>query len=212
MKKSVLSLSVLLGLAVANANAATTDLTVTGTITPAACTPTLGNGGLVDYGVLSVPDLEEATTIYRLPAKNLNFSIDCSAPVLFALIANDNRRDSADTTNAALMGLGKHEDQNIGYFGMRWDEENTQVDGVRGYPLYSNDAGNSWQNVLTATLTDAGRAPNNRLSFSNTGGATPVPATNVNVIMDIIGGIYKALPINSAVPLDGSATIEVVYL
>ncbi|UVL57770.1 DUF1120 domain-containing protein [Pseudomonas sp. B21-035] len=212
MKKSVLSLAVLMTLATANAMAATTDLTVTGTITPAACTPTLSNGGLVEYGSLSLTELEETSIGYKLPAKSLNLSIECSAPATFALITNDNRRDSSPA-NAWLFGLGNHLDQAIGYFGMTMDHENTIVDGAPGTHLASEDAGNTWTNIMDGILQDAGRAPDYRAAFSSTGSSVgPAPASSVNVIMDIRGSINKGLTLNGAMELDGSATIEVVYL
>ncbi|UVM57410.1 DUF1120 domain-containing protein [Pseudomonas sp. B21-012] len=211
MKKSVLSLAVLITLATANAMAATTDLTVTGTITPAACTPTLSNGGLVEYGSLALTELEETSIGYSLPAKSLNFSIECSAPATFALIANDNRRDSSGT-NPWLFGLGKHQDQAIGYYGMRWTYESIVVDGQQGMTLASNDGGNSWDAVFDGVLQDAGRAPDFLTGFSTTSNLGPIPATSVNLTMDVVGNIYKDLTLNGAMELDGSATIEVVYL
>ncbi|QVM95367.1 DUF1120 domain-containing protein [Pseudomonas sp. SORT22] len=212
MKKSVLSLAVLMTLATANAMAATTDLTVTGTITPAACTPTLGNGGLVEYGSLALTELEETSTGYRLPVKSLSFSIECSAPAAFALIANDNRRDSSPA-NAWLFGLGTHQDQAIGHFMMRWNYETLVIDGTQGYTIESIDNGNSWNAVFDGVLYDAGQAPSNLVGFSITSSELgPAPATSVNLTMDVDGGINKGLTLNGAMELDGSATIEIVYL
>ncbi|QPG60716.1 DUF1120 domain-containing protein [Pseudomonas sp. BIGb0427] len=211
MKKSVLSLAVLMTLATTHAMAATTDLTVTGTITPAACTPTLSNGGLVEYGSLALTDLEENPTNYKLPAKSLNFSIECSAPATFALIANDNRRDSSPA-DAWLFGLGKHQDQLIGYYGMTWQYESTVVDGAQGSNLLSEDGGNSWNDIIDGILQDAGRKPNALTGFSTGTNLGPTPATSVNVTMDVRGTINKGLTLNGAMKLDGSATIEVVYL
>ncbi|WP_449438997.1 DUF1120 domain-containing protein [Pseudomonas migulae] len=73
--------------------ASSTDLTVTGLITPNACTPTLADGGNIDIG--------------KVPAKNLNpiantevgnhymaFNVNCDAPVLFAVKSIDNKPDT----------------------------------------------------------------------------------------------------------------------
>ncbi|UVL63082.1 DUF1120 domain-containing protein [Pseudomonas sp. B21-032] len=211
MKKSVLSLAVLITLATANAMAATTDLTVTGTITPAACTPTLSNGGLVEYGSLALTELEETSVGYSLPAKSLSFSIECSAPATFALIANDNRRDSSGI-DPWLFGLGKHQDQSIGSYAMTWQYESTVVDGTQGENLGSPDGGNNWTSIVDGILHDAGRSPNHLVGFSSGPHLGPTPATSVNVTMDVSGTINKNLTMNGAMELDGSATIEVVYL
>ncbi|MCE5982370.1 MULTISPECIES: DUF1120 domain-containing protein [Pseudomonas] len=211
MKNSVLSLAVLMSLATANAMAATTDLTVTGIITPAACTPTLSNGGLVEYGSLALTDLEDTPSQYNLPAKSLNFAIECSAPTTFALIANDNRRDSSPAS-PWLFGLGKHQDQSIGQYGMTWQYESTVVDGTQGLNLLSEDGGNSWNEIGDGVLQDAGRVPNALTGFSIGTNLGPTPATSVNVTMDVRGSINKGLTLNGAMELDGSATIEVIYL
>ncbi|WP_433886472.1 DUF1120 domain-containing protein [Pseudomonas vranovensis] len=213
MKTSVLTLAVFMGLASTNALAAATDLTVAGTITPAACTPSLSNGGLVDYGSLALTELEESQHLYALPAKSLNFSIECSAPATFAVIANDNRRDSSGI-NPWQFGLGKHQDQVIGYFFMTMFQGNTLVDGAQGYHLSSEDAGNTWNYVITGSLLDTARAADYRAAFSSTGSDIqgPTPASSVHAIMDINGVINKNLTLNGAMALDGSATIEVVYL
>ncbi|MBS7600024.1 DUF1120 domain-containing protein [Pseudomonas sp. RC2C2] len=211
MKKSVLTLAALLSLATANAMAATTDLSVTGTITPAACTPTLSNGGVVDYGVQSLSNLEETSTTYKLPAKSLNFAIECSAPAAIAVIANDNRRESAGP-NPWLFGLGMYEDQPIGIYYMHWDDEEALIDGGSGMNLISRDAGNTWDSHRTATLVDAGRGPDERISFSNQTVSSPTAVTSVTMNMKVTGHINKDLSFNDNVTLDGSATIEIVYL
>ncbi|KJK15632.1 DUF1120 domain-containing protein [Pseudomonas sp. 2(2015)] len=212
MKKSVLSLAVLISLTTANAMAATTDLTVSGTITPAACTPTLSNGGQVEYGSLALTELEETSAGYQLPNKTLSFSIECSAPAAFALIANDNRRDSSPA-NPWLFGLGTHQDQAIGHFAMKWNYETLVIDGTQGYTIESHDNGNTWSNILDGVLYDAGRAPSHLVGFSTTGSELgPAPATSVNLTMIVGGFINKDLTLNGAMELDGSATLEVKYL
>ena len=141
MKKSVITLSVLLGLACSQAMASTTELTITGTITPSACTPTLGNNGLVDYGRLSVESLEATNDSYSLPEKNLTFTVDCAASTLFALIGTDNRSASSADQNG--FGLGLHGVTSIGHYALLF--ENAELDGQQANGLLSMDAGQTWQ-------------------------------------------------------------------
>ena len=41
--------------------ASSADLSVTGLITPSACTPSLSDGGIVDHGKLTVKDLKRTS-------------------------------------------------------------------------------------------------------------------------------------------------------
>ncbi|MNJ19233.1 hypothetical protein D3C77_135530 [compost metagenome] len=211
VKKSALSLAVLVSLASATAMAATTDLTVTGNITPSACAPTFANGGVVDYGSLAVTELEEISYGYLLPAKSLNLSIECSTPATFALIANDNRRDSGQA-GGALFGLGKHQDQNIGGYLLRWNSEDVLIDGAQGTTVESMDSGNSWKIVSTGMVEEAGYMPQFRLGFSTGVEPRPSAASSVSVVMNIHGHVKKELPFSDRVELDGSTTVELVYL
>jgi len=79
------------------------DLTVRGIITPNACTPSLSSGGVIDHGKMSAKDLN-ATQITPLPKVNLQMTVTCDAPVVFALKATDNRAGSG---NASGFGLGR---------------------------------------------------------------------------------------------------------
>ncbi|WP_330220783.1 DUF1120 domain-containing protein [Pseudomonas frederiksbergensis] len=64
MKKcfAALSTTALISLAPYALAASSTDLTVTGTITPSACTPSLSGNGVVDYGKISARDLNQDTS------------------------------------------------------------------------------------------------------------------------------------------------------
>ncbi|WP_433912139.1 DUF1120 domain-containing protein [Pseudomonas vranovensis] len=213
VKKFVLSLAALIGLASAQAMAATTDLSVTGTVTPAACTPTFANGGVVDYGTLAVTDLDhnEFQDHYWLPAKSISFAIECSAPATFALISNDNRRASGDGMGG-IFGLGTHQDQKIGGYRIRWLNANVTVDGAQGTTVESMDGGNTWTNAAGGQFEDAESWPWFRSGFSTGAEVRPTSATSVGVVMDIHGFVLKDLPFHDLVKLDGSSTIELVYL
>lgn len=63
--------------------ASTVDLTVDGSITPAACTPTISNNGVFDFGNISAGDLS-ATKSTSIGAKRFSYSITCDAPTAIA--------------------------------------------------------------------------------------------------------------------------------
>ena len=98
--------SLLLWAALPATAASTVDLSVTGRITPTACTPLLSSGGLIDYGKISQQDLnlERGT---RLPIKQLQVSIGCNAPSRFALRMRDNRDGTATVNSEIYYGLGR---------------------------------------------------------------------------------------------------------
>lgn len=204
MKKSVITLSVLLGLACSQAMASTTELTITGTITPSACTPTLGNNGVIDYGRLSVEGLEEQGSYYRLPFKQVNLSIDCGAPATFALIATDNRRASA--TGSLYFGLGMHNNQKIGLVALEFPSQ-AELDGQQRDVLLSSDAGQSW--TRKPVLFPTNSYPDNRIGF---GDSTPIAGSHLNTQLHVYSLIAKSLPYTDDIQLDGSATLEVYYL
>lgn len=211
MNKSLLSLAVLFTLASTNAMAATTDLSVSGTITPAACAPTFANSGVVDYGSLAVTELEEMSYDYLLPAKSLNLSIECSAPASFALIAHDNRRQSGEAAGA-VFGLGKHLDQNIGGYRLRWSNDTVLIDGAQGTTVESMNSGNSWTIVPGGNFEEAGYWPQFRVGFSTGAEPRPTPASSVSLTLDVWSHVKKDLPFSDLVDLDGSMTVELLYL
>ena len=68
---AALSATALIGVAPYALAASSTDLTVTGIITPNACTPTLSGGGIVDHGKFSAKDLNAGHETTALPTETL---------------------------------------------------------------------------------------------------------------------------------------------
>ena len=66
------------------------DISVIGTISPAACVPLAAGGGVIDYGFISPSQLAE-TGPTVLEAKTLGFSIACSADINVAVRGVSNR-------------------------------------------------------------------------------------------------------------------------
>lgn len=82
------------------------DIKVIGTISPTACTPTASGGGVVDYGNIK-PSTLDATGTTVLPAKTLNFTIQCSGEANVALRASSNRGVAANAGTANSTGASK---------------------------------------------------------------------------------------------------------
>jgi hypothetical protein len=183
--------------------ASTVDLTVKGIITPNACTPSLSSGGVIDHGKMSAKDLN-ATQITPLPKVNLQMTVTCDAPVVFALKATDNRAGSG---NASGFGLGRiNGTQKLGSYSLTMSAP--LADGEVVQSIASFDNGTTWEKysffenglmLSVATLADV---------------STPRPTQELVTDISYSGYINRTdgLDLSNEVNLDGSATIEVTYL
>ncbi|NWC37596.1 DUF1120 domain-containing protein, partial [Pseudomonas gingeri] len=83
--------------------ASSVDLSVKGAITPSACTPSLSNNGVVDYGKISAQDLNP-TGLTELPKTFFKLAVNCEAPSLFGLVPQDNRSSIAGSKVSFVLG------------------------------------------------------------------------------------------------------------
>lgn len=106
-------LASLIALASASAFAEPTAvLKVHGTLTNAACTPSIGNGGVIDYGYIRLGELS-ALENNNLGQKQVPVTITCSSPTKVGFTILDNRSDS----NARLpVDIGKNLNQSVKYY------------------------------------------------------------------------------------------------
>lgn len=208
MKTSLISLStVLLLSSISSAFAASTvELTVTGLITPSACTPMLSST-VIDHGKISAKDIDQDRG--KIFNNNLDMTVTCDAQTLFGLRGIDNRAASS-TMPGVGYGLGLINDtQKIGNFTLAFVSPN--ADGTNVLPLESTDNGATWSDTEGATWQQAYLA-----SFGERSGGTwaPIPIQNLVTQMQVQTTIAPArgLDLSNEVLIDGSATIEVKYL
>lgn len=192
--------------------ASSVDLSVKGSITPAACTPVLGNGGRVDHGKISFKDLNR-TGETKLPVQTLPFSVNCTAPTLFAVKPTDNRAGSSAEWNGAssFFGVGVvNGDVKVGFYSLKMN--NSTADAI-AQPVIESADGQVWFDALDNTQV---WQPGWLRSFKDVGAGaiTPQPiqvmATDIVVETSIRDKAF--LPANQEIPIDGSATLDVVYL
>lgn len=206
--------SLLLWAALPATAASTVDLSVTGRITPTACTPLLSSGGLIDYGKISQQDLnlERGT---RLPIKQLQVSIGCNAPSRFALRMRDNRDGTATVNSEIYYGLGlDHSGNRIGLYSMSFDPRHTLVDSAATvFGTESTTGGLAWR---TANLNPIDIGANSYLGFTDIQGSTAGPSAIQELVSTVkVEAVINArqnLDLSRDTPLDGSATLEVLYL
>ncbi|MDR6165560.1 DUF1120 domain-containing protein [Pseudomonas fluorescens] len=187
--------------------AATADLRITGTITPAACTPVFAKGGVVDYGNIAAETLS-STSITKLSKEYLTYTITCDAPVAIGTSWVDNRADAGGNGSDSF-GLGKQGSKDIGFYQIRHVIGIANADGADADNVYS-EAGSAWKRYNNEWV----RSDNGQIvSFAPTGTLTPFAYTTYSGVLEIQASIFEAnsLDMTSAIDFDGLATMEVVY-
>ena len=216
MKKILIPLTALplLGSSLAANAASTVDLTVTGLITPMACTPVLSGGGLVDFGKISRNDLNPSTGT-RLPHKYLTLTVTCNAAGRYALRMRDNREGTAHVNSEIFYGLGLDSSGNkIGVYSVSFDPKQTVVDDLAVvYGTESTTGGLAWR---TSNLNPIDIGSRSLLGFTDVLGSNAGPSAIQSMTstlkLEATINARENLDLSVETPMDGSATLEVVYL
>jgi hypothetical protein len=185
--------------------ASSTDLTVTGLITPSACTPLLSNTGVVDLGKISVKDLSpDRHTQFN---RTLQMSVECLAPALFALKGIDNSTGSTNPDSA--YGLGMIDDKKIGEYILV--TSNSLADGSAVLPILSRDGGITWGSGEGDLW-----AVRDHIAFSDQSSGPWAPmlikTLTTDLLIEAIISPTQGMNLANDVLIDGSATLEVKYL
>ncbi|NWA65847.1 DUF1120 domain-containing protein [Pseudomonas reactans] len=186
--------------------ASTTDLTVTGLITPSACTPSLSSGGLVEYGKVSAKDLDPIRTTILADAR-LEMEILCEGLTAMALKLIDNQQGTS--INQYNLGLGLTSAQEkIGMVSIRF--ENPMADNVAVHVSESQDGGQTWApNNGQAFYALSLHAPSNPADMTQ-----PISSTRFTTGLKINAVIARAdsLTLTGEEAFRANGTIEVNYL
>lgn len=187
--------------AFANSN---TELLVQGVITPSACAPVVSGGGIVDFGKVSVKDLN-THTYTDLPRETMLLSVRCDGPTFFTLNTIDNRPGTA-ASHFSWHGLGTTaNDEKVGDAGLGL--YTPVADNVSVRTITSRDGGTTWMPsvMLSHTLLTA---------VANSDDVTPIAIQELDAEIRLITHIAPAndLTLTDEVPIDGHATVQVNYL
>ncbi|HDC4639295.1 TPA: DUF1120 domain-containing protein [Enterobacter cloacae] len=220
MKKIILATAIALSTTSAFA-AETAVLKVKGTLTNAACTAELGNGGIVDYGYIRLGELSN-TSNNKIGQKQIPVTINCTAPTKVGFTITDNRGDSNaqlpvdiggnmnQTAKYYTYGIGLTNDgKKIGNYGM-W-MTGTTVDGKSVDSIAQN---HDWS-ATTWKKTGIPRSDGfQTVAFAETGTTTPMAITtaNFNFVTNLVIWDTTTLAITDDTPLDGQNTMTLVYL
>lgn len=190
------------------------ELTVKGTIIPAACDLTLAAGGIVDYQTIPSGSLS-ATNYNPLTEKPVSFSISCGkSPAKFGLTVSDLKSDSKVT---GILGPAFNEAQNFGLGlvnGKRTGGYSVTLKNLRSsngslYPIVRAGTAADWQ-------TSDGKVAQRPSQYSWREGNHLIPAsiTHLTGTLEVKAVINRTqeLDISREVTLDGRATLELSYI
>ncbi|KDO01830.1 MULTISPECIES: DUF1120 domain-containing protein [Pseudomonas] len=214
--KPLCTLTALLTFVSAGAHASSTDVNISGTLTPAACTPSLSANGQVDFGNISMPELPPQPVIpdhSALPPRNLTFTVVCDRPTRFALIATGNRRDSTSMPMPKAFGLGTTTSgESLGFYSAVWADSDATLDNLPADTLYSEDKGSTWTRIAGGGFEHQGDKPDSRLGFARRSQNSPSAAELLNLRLEVTGWLRNDITHVDEALLDGHMTIELQYL
>lgn len=202
------------------------NLNVSGTLTNAACEPSLSNGGVVDFGHIPLGGLDKTST-NQLGHKKITLTITCESPMAVAFRTTDNRSDSrevltiidskgegfpsSDQSNGGFeFGLGKTAGgENIGSYAFSIASTPTADGVVKDLIFIKAEHDTEW------VKSDSGSAQVGTRAYSVADSGTLVPkAAKITVypikVTAAIQGTDK-LNITDDTNLDGLATISLIY-
>ena len=184
--------------------ASSVDLTVKGLITPNACTPTISGGGVVDHGKIASKDLIQNNPTH-LPRITLQLAINCEGLTAIAIRPIDNR--AGTSIGSSDFGLGRiNENKKLGRFYLT--PLNMVADAVAVQPIASGDGGRTWYAEWAwelQTLWGVGALDD---------ATALVPIKNLVMDLEVSTTIARAdqFDFSEEQPIDGSGTLEVMYL
>lgn len=225
MNKTALTLAGLLvttltGTAMA---AGTADMTIGGTVLAGSCTPTLSSS-VADYGTIDVSTLTstDVKAGNRLGFRHVDLTVTCDSPMKVSILPADNREGTAAFLNS--------DDEDSSYYGADYyyGLGNT-AEGVHigSYLIYTRASGTTADGLPVDLIwrthrSDGsgsfmrGREPFNtaEISVAAQGDNHPIAATvffyplSISTAVDLMSN----LNLTDDTPLDGSATLSLVYL
>ncbi|MCA2024459.1 DUF1120 domain-containing protein [Enterobacter sp. K16B] len=220
MKKIILATAIALCTTSALA-AETTVMKVEGTLTSSTCDALLGNGGVFDYGTLSLGELS-TTENNKFAQRSLPVTITCTAPTKVGLRMLDNRSESnagipvqineySMSATYYTYGVGStSKGVKIGSYGLLLS--NAVADGKTVSIIVRND---DWNADLWKSTSSVPRSDDfNTMSFAAAGTTTPVAITQANFdfLTRLVIRDTTSLAITDDTALDGQATMTLVYL
>ncbi len=197
------------------------DLSVKGKLQPGACSVAVGNSGVFDLGNIKSTDLNRPDEVnVRWPAPGMPLSIDCKTPTKVALRLHDNRsgthfNGSLDTSGSPksteVFGLGMSGGRKIGEYLVSLAPNHG--DG-KSLELLKGKLGSSWLWEPVGYATRWSNTSDFSISFTDRGGTAPNAFRTIDTSLAVLVYINKSseLDLSQEIKIDGSATLELIYL
>lgn len=229
MKKIILAAATALALSTAAHADSTAILKVTGLLSNAACTPELSNGGIIDYGHITLAGLSPDENNY-LNQQSISLTITCTSQAKAAWTISDDRADSnpgpdvipsipvgttGDTTvsgTSETYGVGKTAGEvSIGAYALYTKVGSVTADGVKADAIYGTTDGTSWQKSTTGVIKNG-----NEEWMTVAASGTTEPVAYTTAVFPLGASLTvrdtTTLAITDDTNLDGQATITLKYL
>lgn len=207
------------------------DLKVGGSIAPASCTPTLDNGGTLDYGVIKTDTLK-AGAYTALPDRGIDLTITCDSKAKIALRGISERKGSLagfaenssgvgtvypstklpEMDTSSVTGLGFDSGKKIGGYAAKIAPDAT-IDGQAAVVISQSKTYPSWS-LKNSDTEIISAFPGTRVSWAAKGETNPISFKTMVARLVIRAYINEpsSLDLTKPIKLDGLATLELMYL
>ncbi|MBT2372112.1 DUF1120 domain-containing protein [Pseudomonas fluorescens] len=182
------------------------DVTVTGRLTPDACHVSLSDEGTVDHGKIPAHTLSP-NEFTVLPSRMLELTVQCTRPMLFALVGIDNRSESS-LAPGFFYGLGRNihaHDERLGSVALSYRDP--VGDAQPMLVLASSNNGETW-------TPEPNAYPKSYIGFASPGDRQPdfIRQLTTRLRIDTSINFSRYLTLDQEVPLDGSIVLDLRYL
>ncbi|WP_162473687.1 DUF1120 domain-containing protein [Serratia microhaemolytica] len=228
VKKSAFALAVIATTSLP-AFSAGIELTVKGSITPAACVPTVDKT-TADFGKISADSLKSDQYVVLDEVPQFLFTINCPAPTAVAIKAVNNTNEGniggaaqgvsktgytvvegvdlfGQGSTSYTAGLGLHGEQKIGGFGLRLTRSMADNSAV-GMLKSTEYQETTWQTETTGELF---QPTTTYITWGS--GSTPQAFSKLTALIEVAAFINKTsdLTVDKEISFSGSTTLELFY-
>jgi type 1 fimbria pilin len=191
-----------------------TTLQVRTGFAPAACRPTLAGNAQVDFGRIAMSQLQHASvTSFSQPTI---LDVDCDAPTRFAIRAVDNRTGSVSDrlglAKPTLFGIGRTAaGQALGGYSVRLGAA-TGRDGTPSVALLGDTSGQTWRVDRDGFLRSDGQLTALQGVLAPGSAPSAWSGLSLPLTIDLHLAPARELDLRQETPIDGSVTLEIIYL
>lgn len=196
----------------------TATMTISGIVTPSACSIVLTGGGTLDFGPVHV-DALPSTGTYAMTPKTIDTVIDCQDKeqgVVISFIDNRNssvatHTDESTDSNTAF-GLGTADGINIGSYGIKISQVTAEATAGDLLTSTGKTASDTWTPFSTDSFINNGTTAQ-YITYTDASGTAPVSKKNYTFTLQVSPSISSGMKaITSTAEFDGNATINVDYM